>query len=195
MSNLQNETPANTYKDLFRLVNSGLGLDATLRNISGGDGTPTGLYISTLQLQADMNGGILRRATSRDQRALYVNMGDVTSVETPAGTVGIDLESADIFKIGLDSNITMFNLSNPPEGISASDGRSRQITLIVEQKTTGTPGWANITWGSSVLWPSATIPSITEVIGAIDVFRFTYVDDGSISYWFGEIVGQDMRTS
>lgn len=195
MSDLEFTTPADTYKDLFRLVNGGAGLDATLRNISGGNGVPTGIFISNNKVEVNMNDGILRRPVIRDGSSLYINLGDVTSIESPVGTVDIDLESADVFRIGLNSNITNFQLTNVLNGVSATNGRAKSIVLIIEQKTNGTPGWANITWGSDILWPSASIPSITNTLGAIDVFRITYIDDGSTNYWFGEVIGQDMRSS
>lgn len=195
MSDLEHATPSDTYKDLFRLANNGVGLDTTLRNIVGGNGIPTGIFVSSNRVQVNMNYGVLRRPVIRDGSSLYFNLGDVTSFESPAGTIEIDLESADVFKIGLDSSITNFELTNVLSGVSTTDGRAKSIILIVEQKTNGTPSWANITWGADILWPSAIIPSITNTTGAIDVFRITYIDDGSNNYWFGEIIGQDMRSS
>ena len=194
MSDLENTTPADTYKDLFRLVNNGLGLDSTLRNITGGDGSPTGVYVSNSKVQIDMNKGILRRPVIRDGNSLYINLGNATGIENPPGTLEIDLEAGDVFKIELDTNITTLNFTNEPNGISSIDGRSKNIIIIVEQKTTGTPDWANIVWGANILWPASLFPEITTTNGAIDVFRFTYVDDGSTSYWFGEVIGQDMRS-
>ncbi len=47
MATLTGQTPANTYKDLMQVSNSNSGIDATLRDISDGEGTASGVQIST----------------------------------------------------------------------------------------------------------------------------------------------------
>lgn len=47
MVTLTGKTPANTYKDLLQVSNSNSGIDATLRDVSDGEGTAGALKIST----------------------------------------------------------------------------------------------------------------------------------------------------
>jgi hypothetical protein len=47
MATLTGQQPKNTYKDLLQRANSNNGVDATLRVVSGGNGTNTPLYLST----------------------------------------------------------------------------------------------------------------------------------------------------
>jgi hypothetical protein len=193
MSDLRNVTPADSYQDLFRLANGGAGLDATLRNITGGDGTPTGIFISSTVIEADMNDGVLRRPLIRDARKLYVNLGDVSAIDGGSGTVDIDLESADAFRVGVDQNLTSLGLDNAASGVDATNGRMKEILLILDQKGTSGGGYFNVTWPSSINWPGSTLPILSQIDNAVDVFRLIYASDGS-DLWFGEIVGQNMGT-
>lgn len=195
MTNLQGTTPADTFKDLFRLINGGVGLDSTLRRVTGGDGTNTTVYMSTTQIQADMNDGELRRPLLRDSRSLHVNLGLVSAIESPAGTVSIDLTAADTFQLNLDAHITTLDLQNESPGVSLTNGRYKEVLLIIKQSTNGTPFWANVTWPSGTLWVANSSPTITQTTNAIDIIRMTYVDDGVAPYWFGEVVAQDLRSS
>tara|TARA_B100001778_G_scaffold334491_1_gene346129 strand:+ start:20737 stop:21321 length:585 start_codon:yes stop_codon:yes gene_type:complete len=193
MSNLENVTPADSYPDLFRLVNGGAGLDATLRNITGGDGTPTGIFISSTVVQADMNDGVLRRPLMRDARKLYLNLGDVSTIDGGSGTVDLDLEAADVFRVGVDQNLTTLNLDNAVAGVDATDGRMKEILLVLDQKGTSGGGYFTVSWPSSINWDASALPVLSEVDNSTDVFRLIYLNDGS-DLWFGEIVGQNMGT-
>lgn len=193
MSNLENVTPADSYPDLFRLVNGGTGLDATLRNITGGDGTPTGIFMSSTVIQADMNDGVLRRPLIRDARKLYLNLGDVSTIDGGSGTVDLDLEAADVFRVGVDQNLTTLNLDNAAAGVDATDGRMKEILLVLDQKGTSGGGYFTVTWPSSINWNASVLPVLSEVDNSTDVFRLIYLNDGS-DLWFGEIVGQNMGT-
>jgi len=190
MTDLQGTTPADTFKDLFRLINAGVGLDSTLRRVTGGDGTGTTIYVSTTQVQADMNDGVLRRPLLRDSRSLHSNLGSVSVIESPVGTLSIDLTLAETFQINLDTNITTLDIQNEPPGVDSTDGRFKEVLLIVKQTEAG--GTADITWPTGSLWAGGTGPTVTQTLNATDIFKITYVDDGSSPYWFGEVVAQNL---
>lgn len=192
MTDLQGTTPANTFKDLFRLINGGVGLDSTLRRVTGGDGTNTTVYMSTTQVQADMNDGQLRRPLLRDSRSLHINLGSVDAIESPLGTISIDLTTADTFQLNLNANITTLDLQNESPGVSLTNGRYKEVLLIIKQVA---PGGFNITWPAGTLWEANVAPTITATSGSTDVIKMNYVDDGVAPYWFGEVVAQDLRNS
>lgn len=188
MTTLEGTTPSNTYADLFRVVNGGAGLDATLRNITGGNGVATTINISTTSVEIGFGDGEASGVVLRDTRKKFINLGDASAI---GATVNIDSSTAEIFQIGLDQNTTI-DFTNLPVGISATDGRARELLLIVDQKGTN-PTYFDITW-TGVNWNASTLPVVSASDNATDVFRLIYTDDGSTQTWFGEIVGQNMGT-
>ena len=55
MSSLENRKISETYKDLLQISNSNTGVDGTMRYIQDGEGTSTGLGLSTASVQLSSN--------------------------------------------------------------------------------------------------------------------------------------------
>lgn len=194
MSDLQNVTPANSYRDLFHLANNGNGLDSVLRQITGGDGTATPILVSQDSLQADMNGGLLSRPTIKDERKSLFYVDLISAFQTPIGTISIDAEAADVFYMIRDAEVTTFNITNLPTDGTPALGRWKEITIILELPNPLVGGLVpSFSWPASTLWPGGNAPVLSSSPSAIDVVKLVYVDNGSDTKIFGFPVALDLR--
>jgi hypothetical protein len=78
MSDLQNQTPANTYKGLLQVDDYTNGVDSTAKFISDGEGTPSALSVSTTKV------GV---GTASPSQELDVNGNVVATTLTTSGAV------------------------------------------------------------------------------------------------------------
>lgn len=116
---------------------------------------------------------------SQDSRGIR-NLSEVSaSAAISAGTLTLDLSTAGVFYVPLNANITTLTISN-----TQSTGASA-FTLVFTAD--GTP--RSVTWGGSILWPSAIAPSLTSTNGKKDVFSFMTLDGGTT--WYGFTGGQN----
>lgn len=96
-------------------------------------------------------------------------------------TLTIDLDTASIFEVDLNSNITTLTLSN----VQASGTSSSFVLIFIADGTSRT-----VVWPASFKWPSGTAPTITSTNGKKDVFIFFTVDGGTS--WQSFISGQNL---
>lgn len=104
-----------------------------------------------------------------------------------AGTaLTIDFVNANVFDVTLTANSCSLTFTGARTGVACS------FTLILRQDATG---GRDVVWPSSVLWESVdatpSVPTLSAVAGAIDLFAFITVDGGTT--WFGAQAGADFR--
>ena len=111
MSDLQNQTPANTYKGLLQVGDYLNGVDGTAKYVSDGEGTPSALSVSTTKV------GV---GTASPQASLHISDGTpairltdttpatdtVSQVWADTDAVGGLLLAADITDVGTDPFIS-----------------------------------------------------------------------------------------
>lgn len=103
--------------------------------------------------------------------------------DTYAATVTIDLnpatsENSSLRYVTLTGNV-IFALSNMAVG--------QILYLVIKQ---GGSGGYTPTWFANIKWPSATTPTLSTTVGAIDVFTFLKIDSTTILGFFS---GFDFR--
>lgn len=110
---------------------------------------------------------------SQDLRGVK-NLSEVSaSAAISSGTLTLDLSTAGVFYVNLNEAVTTLTISNTQTiGSSA-------FTLIFTADGTARA----VTWGGSILWPSATAPTLTSTNGKKDVFSFLTLDGGT--NWYG----------
>jgi hypothetical protein len=97
-----------------------------------------------------------------------------------AGTLTLDLNTATIFDVTLNSNITTLTITNVQ-----SAGRTSSFILMLTADGTA----RSVTWPASFDWPSNVAPSITSTNGKRDIFTF-FTSDGGTN-WNSVITGQN----
>lgn len=105
-----------------------------------------------------------------------------SAVTSSSNSTTIDCETGNVFSHTLSENTT-FTFSSPP-----SSGTAYGFSLKVVQDSSGS-GYT-VTWPSSVRWASATTPTLTSNLNAIDQFVF-YTHDGGTN-WYGFVSGQNL---
>jgi hypothetical protein len=93
----------------------------------------------------------------------------------------VDLRTAQVFGVTLNSPISTFTISNTP----ATANRSIGFTLILTADGTA----RGITWGSPVKWSGGVTPTTTITNGKKDIFTFMTINGGT--EWLGFIAGQN----
>lgn len=103
-----------------------------------------------------------------------------TAPTISAGTLTLNLNTATVFDVALNANITTLTISNVQ-----SSGRTSSFIIIFTADGTA----RSVTWPASFLWPSGTAPTITSTNGKKDVFTVFTVDGGTT--WQAFISGQN----
>lgn len=110
------------------------------------------------------------------------NISEVsTNLVITNNTVIVNLASASIFNISLNSILSIIQLTN----VQAA-GFSTSFIIIF----TGTGAAYSVMWPSNFKWPSGTAPSITSTSNKKDVYLFFTVDGGLT--WQAFIAGQNL---
>lgn len=104
-----------------------------------------------------------------------------TAPSISSGTLTLDLNSATVFDVTLNANISTITITNPQ-----AVGRTSSFVLMLTSD--GTP--RSVAWPASFSWPSASTPTITSTDGKKDVFTFFTVDAGTT--WQAFITGQNL---
>ena len=103
-----------------------------------------------------------------------------TAPTISAGTLTLNLNTATVFDVALNANITTLTISN-----IQSSGRTSSFIIIFTADGTA----RSVTWPASFLWPSGSAPTITSTNGKKDVFTVFTVDGGTT--WQAFISGQN----
>jgi hypothetical protein len=106
-----------------------------------------------------------------------VNISSVTETkQTPAisaNTLTLNLDSAVVFHVNLDSNITTFTLTNVPPS-------PRVYSFALQLSADGTT--RSVVWPTGTRWSGGSTPILTTTAGKVDTFTFLTHDGGS--NWF-----------
>ena len=117
---------------------------------------------------------------SRDSYGIK-NLSEVSASATITdGTLSLNLSTANIFYVSLDSNITTFGFTNVQ-----SIGTSACTVIFTADGTA-----RSVTWGGSILWPGGNAPTLTSTNSKEDIFSFVTLDGGTT--WYGFIGGQNL---
>jgi len=100
----------------------------------------------------------------------------VASPAISAGTLPLDVTTANVFDVTLNENVTTLDLSNP-----SPTGKACSITLFLKQDATGGRTFA---WPASVKSPGGSLPSVTSAANAQDIYSLVTKDAGATWYVF-----------
>jgi len=106
---------------------------------------------------------------------------------TPAissGTLTLNLENGNVFRVSRNANITTLTISNP-----AGAGNACSFTLIFDANGTS----YTITWPAAVKWPAGTAPTITTTASRSDMFVF-YTNNAGTT-WYAMTAAQNFVTT
>jgi|TARA_R110000868_G_scaffold194692_1_gene440324 hypothetical protein len=104
-----------------------------------------------------------------------------TAPAISAGTLAIDLNSATVFDVSLNANITTFTITN-----IQLTGRTSSFVLIFTADGTA----RSVTWPASFKWPNGVAPTITAASTKKDIYTFFTLDGGTT--WQALITGQNL---
>ena len=107
-----------------------------------------------------------------------------TTPAISAGTLTIDIENGNVFRVSRNANITTLTISNPP-----ATGNAGSFTLIFDANGTG----YTITWPAAVKWPGGTAPTITTTASRSDMFVF-YTNNAGTT-WYAMTAAQNFVTT
>ena len=106
------------------------------------------------------------------------------TVGTPsisAGTLVLDLETANVFNVTHNANITTLTISNPP-----ASGKCGNFTLHLTQDATG---GRTLTFPASIKWSGGTVATITTTASKKNKFVFDTLNGGTS--WDCALIGKD----
>ena len=106
------------------------------------------------------------------------------AVTSTSNATTVDCEAGNTFGHTLTENTT-FTFSNPP-----ASGIAYTMSIEIIQDA-GASGFT-VTWPTSVDFPAATAPTLTDTASAVDVFVFSTHDGGTT--WYGFTAGQAIAT-
>jgi len=113
---------------------------------------------------------------------LPINSAETSTTATiSAGTLALNLNTAAVFNVALDSNITTLTLTNVQ-----TTGKSSSFVIVF----TADGSARSVTWPASFRWPSGTAPTITSTNNKKDVYVFFTTDGGTT--WQAFISGQNI---
>lgn len=107
-----------------------------------------------------------------------VNISSVTETkQTPvitANTLTLNLDSAVVFHVNLNSAISTFTLTNVPPS-------PRVYSFALQLSADGTS--RSVVWPTGTRWSGGSAPTLTTTAGKVDTFTFLTHDGGTS--WFG----------
>jgi hypothetical protein len=107
-----------------------------------------------------------------------------TTPAISAGTLTLNIENGNVFRVSRNANITTVTISNP-----AATGNACSFTLIFDANGTS----YTITWPAAVKWPGGTAPTITTTNSRSDMFVF-YTNNAGTT-WYAMTAAQNFVTS
>lgn len=129
---------------------------------------------STGLVNIDYNASVDGQLHANMYKEQYVAVTSSTNATT------VDCTAGNSFSHTLSENTTV-TFSNPP---SINNSYTMTFEIIQDAAASG----FTLTWPASVIWPSATAPTLTATASAKDVFVFSTRDGGTT--WYGFTAGQ-----
>lgn len=151
------------------------------------EGTTGLAYVAGDRIEMRITKGMLDSFVQRDATET-ITAKTLTSVKETrtaptisGGTLTLDLSGSSVFDVSLNAAITTLTISNP-----AASGTSHGFILTFTADGTARA----VTWPATILWPSATAPTLTSTNGKKDKFVFQTTDGGTTYHAF--VVGQNL---
>lgn len=130
-------------------------------------------------------GGTLALADNQITRPRFTDYAETyTTPSISSGTLTLNLENGNVFRVSRNANITTLTISNPP-----SSGNAGSFTLIFDANGTS----YTITWPAAVKWPGGTAPTITTTASRSDMFVF-YTNNAGTT-WYAMTAAQNFVTT
>jgi hypothetical protein len=157
----------------------------TLTGATLASGVTASSLTSVGTLSALTMGGTLAIADNQITRPRFTDYAETyTTPSISSGTLTLNIENGNVFRVSLNANITTLTISNPP----ASDNAG-SFTLIFNADGTA----RTVTWPSAVKWPGGTSPTLTSTNSRSDVFVF-YTNNAGTT-WYAMTAAQNFVTS
>jgi len=130
-------------------------------------------------------GGTLALVDNQITRPRFTDYAETyTTPSISSGTLMLNLENGNVFRVSRNANITTLTISNP-----AGTGNACSFTLIFDANGTS----YTITWPAAVKWPGGTAPTITTTASRSDMFVF-YTNNAGTT-WYAMTAAQNFVTT
>ena len=157
----------------------------TLTGATLASGVTASSLTSVGTLSALTMGGTLALADNQITRPRFTDYAETyTTPAISSGTLTLNLENGNVFRVSRNANITTLTISNPP-----ASGNAGSFTLIFDANGTS----YTITWPAAVKWPGGTAPTITTTNSRSDMFVF-YTNNAGTT-WYAMTAAQNFVTT
>ena len=130
-------------------------------------------------------GGTISAADNVIARPRLTDYAETYTTPTiSAGTLTLNIENGNVFRVSRNANISTITISNP-----AGSGNACSFTLIFDANGTS----YTITWPAAVKWAAGVAPTITTTASRSDVFVF-YTDNAGTT-WYAMTAVQNLVTT
>lgn len=129
-------------------------------------------------------GGTVNTADNVISRPRFTDYAETyTTPAISAGTLTLNIENGNVFRVSRNANITTLTISNP-----SATGNACSFTLIFDANGTS----YTIAWPAAVKWPTGVSPTITTTAGRSDMFVF-YTNTAGAT-WYAMTASQNFVT-
>lgn len=157
----------------------------TLTGATLASGVTASSLTSVGSLAALTMGGTVSMADNVIGRPRFTDYAETyTTPAISSGTLTLNIENGNVFRVSRNANITTVTISNP-----AATGNACSFTLIFDANGTS----YTITWPAAVKWPGGTAPTITTTASRSDMFVF-YTNNAGTT-WYAMTAAQNFVTT
>ena len=157
----------------------------TLTGATLASGVTASSLTSVGTLTALTLGGTVSMADNVISRPRFTDYAETyTTPAISSGTLTLNLENGNVFRVTRNANISTLTISNP-----AASGNACSFTLIFDANGTS----YTITWPTAVKWPGGTAPTITTTNSRSDMFVF-YTNNAGTT-WYAMTAAQNFVTT
>ena len=130
-------------------------------------------------------GGTISAVDNVISRPRFTDYAETYTTPTiSAGTLTLNIENGNVFRVSRNANISTVTISNP-----SPTGNACSFTLIFDANGTS----YTITWPAAVKWPAGLAPTITTTASRSDVFVF-YTNNAGTT-WYAMTSAQNLVTA
>lgn len=130
-------------------------------------------------------GGTVSAVDNVISRPRFTDYAETYTTPTiSAGTLTLNIENGNVFRVSRNANISTVTISNP-----SGTGNACSFTLIFDANGTS----YTIAWPAAVKWPAGVAPTITTTAGRSDVFVF-YTNNAGTT-WYAMTAAQNLVTA
>jgi len=147
---------------------------STLTSATLASGVTASSLTSVGSLAALTMAGTVSMADNVIGRPRFTDYAETYSAPTiSSGTLTLNIENGNVFRVSLNANITTLTISNP-----SGTGNACSFTLIFDADGTA----RTVTWPAAVKWPGGTAPTLTSTASRSDMFVF-YTNNAGTAYY------------